>query len=564
MAPVAEEGSDAEAQEFQMEEQPARGRDLRDESAAPREQKRSGPKLPGVIGVVAVLVVIAVVIALLFFRKTPGAPGAPGRPGTQADPFDYAVAANADMVFDVDFAALRGAALWKTIADAIGDEEARAGKSPLESLIRSIAAEAAGDADELAKIEKGIDVMNKIERVYGGGVSESQQALFVMSASSDADWDGLLALARESAEEEGVAIEEAKIGEYTAYRATGLPGPAQQDVWVVRYSDRIAIAGSEALVRGAVDAMAAGTPPSPPGELMSLFGEAGKATIVLASTGDMPEGGLPLGPGMGLPMGGSTGGSPMGMPGAGEAEEPSEPSSFEGLTVQADFDDGVDVKCKLRFGKAEEAMEAKGGLDMLAGMMTLGAAQNPEAAKAVPSITTDVQGGDLAINVRMTNEQIGEAVAAMTPALGRARGEARKTQSRSNLRQIGLAMVMYATDRQGKGPKSLRELFDEGYLTQKGEVVLRDPCVADDQRAGDTDYVLRREVADGSMRVTEALSEPTVWSDPRKVDTVNVLFGDGSVKSIPVSQIPRPGGGGAASTQWPELIEALKSLYRQY
>jgi len=43
-------------------------------------------------------------------------------------------------------------------------------------------------------------------------------------------------------------------------------------------------------------------------------------------------------------------------------------------------------------------------------------------------------------------------VALLLPALGRARGEARKTQCRSNLRQIGLAMTIYANDHRGWTP----------------------------------------------------------------------------------------------------------------
>ena len=43
-------------------------------------------------------------------------------------------------------------------------------------------------------------------------------------------------------------------------------------------------------------------------------------------------------------------------------------------------------------------------------------------------------------------------VGLLLPALGRAREEARKTQCRSNLRQIGLAMMMYANDHRGHGP----------------------------------------------------------------------------------------------------------------
>ncbi|MFH0964215.1 MAG: DUF1559 domain-containing protein, partial [Planctomycetota bacterium] len=44
-------------------------------------------------------------------------------------------------------------------------------------------------------------------------------------------------------------------------------------------------------------------------------------------------------------------------------------------------------------------------------------------------------------------------VGLLLPALARAREEARKTQCRSNLRQIGIAMIMYANDNQGYTPQ---------------------------------------------------------------------------------------------------------------
>src|SRR3990172_9485323 len=45
-------------------------------------------------------------------------------------------------------------------------------------------------------------------------------------------------------------------------------------------------------------------------------------------------------------------------------------------------------------------------------------------------------------------------VGLLLPALGRAREEARKTQCRSNLRQIGLAIIMYSNDSTGYTPAS--------------------------------------------------------------------------------------------------------------
>ena len=43
-------------------------------------------------------------------------------------------------------------------------------------------------------------------------------------------------------------------------------------------------------------------------------------------------------------------------------------------------------------------------------------------------------------------------IALLLPALARAREEARKTQCRSNLRQIGLAATMYCADNRGQTP----------------------------------------------------------------------------------------------------------------
>ena len=49
-------------------------------------------------------------------------------------------------------------------------------------------------------------------------------------------------------------------------------------------------------------------------------------------------------------------------------------------------------------------------------------------------------------------------VGLLLPALGRAREEARKTQCRSNLRQIGLALQMYCNDNNSYTPQVLGEV----------------------------------------------------------------------------------------------------------
>jgi len=150
----------------------------------------------------------------------------------------------------------------------------------------------------------------------------------------------------------------------------------------------------------------------------------------------------------------------------------------------------------------------------------------------------------------------------MLPAVARARGEAKKVQCRTNLRQIGLAMSMYSVDHRGKGPKTLQELYTGGYLSHKGNRVIWCPSSKRKQLGRATNYVLRKEIADGSMTLEAARAEPIVWDDPVERthgDAINVLYGDGSVTSVNISQVapsPTPG-----AKQWPALVSALKAGY---
>ena len=62
-------------------------------------------------------------------------------------------------------------------------------------------------------------------------------------------------------------------------------------------------------------------------------------------------------------------------------------------------------------------------------------------------------------------------VGLLLPALGRAREEARKTQCRSNLRQVGLAMQMYTTDNSGMTPVAYGfEMLDDYYNAGKAGI----------------------------------------------------------------------------------------------
>lgn len=151
----------------------------------------------------------------------------------------------------------------------------------------------------------------------------------------------------------------------------------------------------------------------------------------------------------------------------------------------------------------------------------------------------------------------------VTPLMTAMHRKAIAARSSDNLKQIGEAVVLYAKDHKGIGPRTLSRLVKSDYLAR--EKTLRDPAVAIADRDGDADYMLRIEISEGTLRISDQIApdEPLAWSDATKVEeTIYVFFAGGTVKSIDRSELPPvPKDAWPRPKQWTELIEAYRALY---
>lgn len=127
----------------------------------------------------------------------------------------------------------------------------------------------------------------------------------------------------------------------------------------------------------------------------------------------------------------------------------------------------------------------------------------------------------------------------MMPAAARARQQARQVASMSNLKQLGLAVIMYADDRDGKLPDN----FEQAKEYYKDSKILESPLKPKDFAGPSYIYV-----SGHSMKTESPARQIVAYENPEYCqDTVNALFLDGHVERM----------------QRDRFLEMLEATYKQ-